>query len=57
MGPYSHATAPMQPVPGIREMGNAYFPVQEDGKQFTYMDRVKQREALEEVKKILILTL
>ena len=45
------ASAPMAPVPGIREEGNVYRPVQDSGHErpFTYMDRVNERKQVEEV--------
>ena len=39
----------MAPVPGLKEEGNVYRPIQREGHPTTYMDRVEERKALEEV--------
>lgn len=42
-------SAPMAPVPGLREEGNVYRPIQRGGRQMTYMERLQDRRAVEEV--------
>ena len=42
-------TAPMAPVPGLRDEGNVYLPIQRGGRPMTYMERVEERKAVEEV--------
>ncbi|XP_064116471.1 ATP-dependent RNA helicase A-like, partial [Macrobrachium nipponense] len=43
-------SAPMKPVPGLREEGNVYRPIQHEGREkpLTYMDRVEERRAIED---------
>ncbi|XP_068238169.1 ATP-dependent RNA helicase A protein [Palaemon carinicauda] len=43
-------SAPMKPVPGLRDEGNVYRPIQHDGREkpLTYMERVQERAAIED---------
>ena len=43
-------SAPMAPVPGLRDEGNVYLPIQRGGRPMTYMERVEERKAVEEVR-------
>lgn len=44
---------PMSPLPGLMDEGNVYRPIQKEGRPFSYMDRVQERKALEEVSSLL----
>lgn len=43
--------APMAPVPGLRDEGNVYHPIQHENeaRPKTYMERIEERKAVEEV--------
>ncbi|KAG7157775.1 ATP-dependent RNA helicase A protein-like [Homarus americanus] len=43
-----HPSEPMAPVPGLRDEGNVYRPIQRGGRHMTYMERVQERKATEE---------
>ena len=50
LGNYQRAAAPMEPVPGLRDERNPYFPIQKDeGRHMTYMEMVENRKEVEEV--------
>lgn len=41
---------PMAPVPGLRDEGNVYRPIQQGGRPMTYMERVEERKKVEDVR-------
>lgn len=43
-------SAPLAPVPGLRDEGNVYLPIQRDGRRMTYMERMQERKDIEEVR-------
>ncbi|KAK8730416.1 hypothetical protein OTU49_007995 [Cherax quadricarinatus] len=45
-------SAPMAPVPGLREEGNVYHPIQREGRQMTYMERIQERKATEDAEDV-----
>ncbi|XP_063849785.1 ATP-dependent RNA helicase A protein-like isoform X1 [Scylla paramamosain] len=45
-------SAPMAPVPGLRDEGNVYLPIQRGGRPMTYMERVEERKAVEEAEDV-----
>lgn len=45
-------SAPMAPVPGLRDEGNVYLPIQRDGRRMTYMERMQERKDIEEAEDV-----
>ncbi|MCL4133924.1 UNVERIFIED_CONTAM: hypothetical protein GTU68_032879, partial [Idotea baltica] len=43
---------PMLPVPGLKDEGNVYRPIQREGRPMSYMDRVEERRAMEEAEDV-----
>lgn len=43
-------SAPLPPVPGLRDERNVYHPVQRGDRRMTYMERMKERKAIEDVR-------